>query len=255
MKFNYLSLLGVALMGLQQPVFAKRGTSAQSDESTQDTDVSSGTPNSQQPYCYTVPNGANYGGLDTNPTKNWLHQWIGTYYNGTIVCTLIYFLYFAESRSADAHSLRQKIEIEIAEDSEVCGDQSGVLTYSYDGVLALAEMPAGIGGGDNSPFIFLLSGWEQRTEPSGDIDPLNSYLPSDVMIVRITQYSKYMSLRLILTCCFEIQQYMNAITDPRNEYWNGSTSWLIESNHQNDGYNFTGSLDDSPSAVRKPSTH
>lgn len=86
MKFNYLSLLGVALMGLQQPVFAKRGTSTQSDESTQD--ISSGT-NSQQPYCYTVPNGANYGGSDLNPTKSWLYQWIGTYYNGTIVCTLI----------------------------------------------------------------------------------------------------------------------------------------------------------------------
>lgn len=91
-------------------------------------------------------------------------------------------LYFVD---VGAHPLCQKIEIEIAEDSEVCGDQSGVLTYSYDGVLALAEMPAGIGGGDNSPFIFLLSGWEQGTEPSGDIDSLNSYLPSDVMMVRI----------------------------------------------------------------------
>lgn len=47
---------------------------------------------------------------------------------------------------------------------------------------------------------------------------------------------------------------MDAITDPRNEYWNGSASWVIESNYQNDMYSFTGLLDDSPSAVRKPST-
>lgn len=43
---------------------------------------------------------------------------------------------------------------------------------------------------------------------------------------------------------------MNAITNPRNEYWNGSASWVIESNYQNDGYDFSGLLDDSPSAVR-----
>lgn len=86
-----------------------------------------------------------------------------------------------------AHSLRQEIEIEIADDSEVCGDQSGILTHNYDGVLALADMPAGVDGGDLSPFIFLLSGWEQGTKPSGDIDALNSYLPSNVMMVSIAQ--------------------------------------------------------------------
>lgn len=45
---------------------------------------------------------------------------------------------------------------------------------------------------------------------------------------------------------------MNAITNPRNEYWNGSVSWVIEANHQNDGYSFSGLLDDSVSAVRNP---
>lgn len=45
---------------------------------------------------------------------------------------------------------------------------------------------------------------------------------------------------------------MNAITNPRNEYWNGSTSWLMEANRRNNGYDFTGLLDDSASAVSKP---
>lgn len=86
MKFNYLSLLGVALMGLQQSVFAKTGTASDKESNPV---VLSSDSNTQQPYCYTVPNGVSYGGSDTtNPTRNWLHQWVGTYYNGTIVCYL-----------------------------------------------------------------------------------------------------------------------------------------------------------------------
>lgn len=92
---------------------------------------------------------------------------------------------FRRVRGVDAYSSRQEIEIEIADDSEICGDQSGVFTHTYDGVLALAEIPASVEGGDLSPFIFLLSGWEQGTEPSGNIDALNSYLPSDVIMVSI----------------------------------------------------------------------
>lgn len=47
-------------------------------------------------------------------------------------------------------------------------------------------MPAGVDGGNLSPFIFLLSGWEQETaSPTGDIEPSNSYLPSDITAVRI----------------------------------------------------------------------
>lgn len=45
---------------------------------------------------------------------------------------------------------------------------------------------------------------------------------------------------------------MNAITNPRDEYWNGSISWLMEATRQNNGYVFTGLLDDSASAVSKP---
>lgn len=44
---------------------------------------------------------------------------------------------------------------------------------------------------------------------------------------------------------------MNAITNPRNEYWNGSATWLMEANRQNNRYNFTGILNDSSSAVCK----
>lgn len=120
---------------------------------------------------------------------------------GPTTTELLYVLLLPElcrARGASTHSFHQKIEIEIADDSEICSNQSGVFMHTYDGVLALAEMPAGVEGGDLSPFIFLLSGWEQGTEPSGNIDALNSYLPNDVIVVSVG--FRYMGLDLELTC-------------------------------------------------------
>lgn len=87
MKFSFLLFLGVALVGLQQPVFAKRGTSSNPDEEST-SNLSSGA-GVQLPYCFTIPNSVSYEGLDPNPTRSWLHQWVGTYYNGTIVCAFV----------------------------------------------------------------------------------------------------------------------------------------------------------------------
>lgn len=42
---------------------------------------------------------------------------------------------------------------------------------------------------------------------------------------------------------------MDSITNPRNEYWNGSVSWILEASQQGDGYEFTGLVDSSPDAV------
>lgn len=42
---------------------------------------------------------------------------------------------------------------------------------------------------------------------------------------------------------------MNAYTDPRDPWWNGSAYWDLEANQQGSGYDFTGVMDDSSSAV------
>lgn len=93
MQFDYLLLLGVALMGFQQLVFAKRGASSHADKSGEELPPGEDL----QPHCYAVPAPRNpsYVGLDPNPTKSWLHQWVGTYYNGSIVC-YFFLLYFVE---------------------------------------------------------------------------------------------------------------------------------------------------------------
>lgn len=76
--------------------------------------------------------------------------------------------------------------MKIGETDQTCGDQNGVFTASYDGVLTLAETPSGVKGSNISPFVFLLTGWKSGTVPTSEVEVTNNYLPSDVLIVSIT---------------------------------------------------------------------